>query len=170
MHYARMGLGLAALLGLVVVLGAEAGGKGAVKAVIYEGSEYVINAAGTTHTYADGDAVGFAILNTTGNDMLQIVVKVQDGPADTTFDVTVVPGMWSAPPLSLTTDKKGKGTLAAQIPIPEAYLDGRETVRVKVILTSTDAADDIYVTDIREGPPFTNPPYPTSTTHEISLK
>jgi len=175
-----MRLGMAAIaagvvLALVLPFGAEAGGKGAVRATIYEGGVYPTPAGG--RTYADGDEVGFAILNATTDDTMTIMIKIQDGLADTTFDVTFVPATsldpdinWEAPPLSLTTDQKGKGSLTVELDIPQGYVDAG-VAQIKVILTSAEDPDDIYVTDDRD-PPFVNPPdaYPGSTTHAVNLK
>jgi len=166
MRFTRAGIALAVLVALVLPFGAAAGGKGAVKAMIYEASVYEI-APGLSRTYADGDAVGFAILNATNDDTMKIMVKIQDGLPDTTFDVTVVPGVWAAGTFTLMTDKKGKGSLEAEIAIPETYVTAG-SAQIKVILTS---GDDIYATDNRD-PPFVNPPdaYPGSTTHIVNLK
>jgi len=167
------------LVAFVLPFGAEAGGNGAVKATIYEGAVYEdvwINYPNTPmiigqRTYAVGDEVGFAILNATKDDTLTVKVKIQDGLPDTEFAVTVVPGGangWMPETLTLTTDKKGKGSLAFEIDIPQTYVNAG-VAHLKVILTSADG--DIYVTDTRD-PPFVNPPddYPGSTTHAVNLK
>ncbi len=165
------------LVALVLPFGAEAGGNGAVKATIYEGAQYEnvwINYPNTNpmifgqRTYAVGDEVGFAILNATNDDTLTVKVKIQDGLPDTEFAVTVVPGNWMAGTRTLTTDKKGKGSLAFELDIPQTVID-TGVAHVKVILTSADG--DVYVTDTRD-PPFVNPPddYPGSTTHAVNLK
>lgn len=162
------------LVALVLPFGAEAGGNGAVKATIYEGGEYDGNRdpnVFVSRTYANGDEVGFAILNATNDDTLTVKVKIQDGLPDTEFAVTVVPGGangWMPETLTLTTDKKGKGSLAFEIDIPQTYVNAG-VAHLKVILTSADG--DIYVTDTRD-PPFVNPPddYPGSTTHAVNLK
>jgi hypothetical protein len=159
------------LVALVLPFGAEAGGNGAVKATIYEGDRYQENPnppPDIFRTYAKGDEVGFAILNATNDDTMTVKVKIQDGLPDTEFAVTVVPANWAAGTWTLTTDKKGKGSLAFELDIPQLYVD-QGVAHIKVILTSADNV--IYVTDNRD-PPFVNPPdaYPGSTTHAVNLK
>lgn len=185
MRFVKAGLALAVVLSLVLALGAEAGGKGAVHATIYEASQYTvwINYPNEPPVYAqrtlgDGDAVGFAIFNAkvdkTGDEpvkIMKMMVKVQDGPANMEFAVTVVPGIWGAGPLSLTTDGKGKGSLTTELEIPAQYVNNGAAA-IKVILTNTADPDEIYATDSRD-PPFVNPPddpNPGSTTHIVNLK
>jgi hypothetical protein len=168
-RFAKAGVALAVLLALLLPFGAEAGGKGAVRAVIYVASVYPAAPDSTvTRTYGDGPAVGFAILNATTEDTMTMMVKIQDGLPGTTFTVTVVPALaWSAGPFELTTDGKGKGSLTEEFPIPDLYVQNG-VAPIKVILTS---GDDIYATDDRD-PPFVNPPdaYPGSTAHPVNLK
>lgn len=173
MRFTKVAIALTALLVLALAFGAQADGKGSVTATLYEASPYLI-VPGLVRTYADGDAVGSVIFHATKDDTLQIKIKIQDGLPDTTFEVTFVPSNsanadlnWVAPPLSLTTDGKGKGSLTTELDIPAAYLE-TGIAAIKVILTS---GDDLYATDDRE-PPFVNPPAfnPGSTTTAVSLK
>lgn len=165
MRFTLSAIAVAFVLALVLPFGAEAQGNGAVKATIYEASRYLVP-QGYYRTYADGDAAGFAILNATNDDTMKVMVKIQDALPDTTFVVTVVPGMWNAGTFSLETDDKGKGFVSFEIPIPEFYINNGAAA-IKVILTS---GEDIYATDDRE-PPFTNPPLDDlSTTHLVNLK
>ncbi|MCK6459630.1 MAG: hypothetical protein L6Q95_07005 [Planctomycetes bacterium] len=170
MRFTMSAIAVAVVLALVLPFGAEAGGYGAVKATIYEGAEYDGNPGPgfLSRTYANGDEVGFAILNATGGDTMNVLVKIKDGLPDTEFAVTVVPGNWAAETKTLTTDKNGKGSLSFDLDIPQLYID-EGVAHMKVILTSADG--DIYVTDTRD-PPFVNPPdaYPGSTTHAVNLK
>jgi hypothetical protein len=169
MRFTKAAIAFGVLL-VLLPIGAEAKGNGAVKATIYEGAEYDGNPgpAFVSRTYANGDEVGFAILNATNDDTMTVKVKIQDGLADTEFAVTVVPAIWATGTWTLTTDKNGKGSLAFELDIPQMYIDDGVAF-IKVILTSADG--DIYVTDDRD-PPFVNPPdlYPGSTTHAVNLK
>lgn len=176
MRSAKVWIPLAILLALMIGVSAQAGGKGALKVDLYEASPYVFWANYPDmpeifigRTVADGDVAGFVIFTPTAKDTMQITIKLENGPPNTTFDVNVVPGNWGSPPdLTLTTNGQGKGTAHVGLDIPDLYLeDGVASVKVNL---HGDGAH--YATDSRDPPaqvPDTNG-RPPSTTHSVALK
>lgn len=167
MRSAKVWIPLAILLALVFGVYAQAGGKGAVKGIMYEASLHVFT--DTDRVVADGPQVGFVIFNSTVDNKMTFLVKLQDGEPDTTFDVSVRPRAWgSTNGVTLTTDSKGRGSVSFEMDIPQNYINnGVAPVKVQL-----NHGDDDYATDSRDPvpeTPDTSGPAP-STTYRVNLK
>jgi len=174
MRAAKFWIPLAILLALT--FGAQAGGKGAVRAVMYEASTYTvwINYPETPpmyvqRTFGDGERVGFVILTPTHEQTLKVAIRVHDGPPNEDLGLIVYPADFDlGGATTVTTDAKGRGSLDLELAIPERFV-AAGSFQIKVVL---NGADEMYATDSRK-PPFVNPPddpNPTPTSHVVRVK
>lgn len=89
---------------------------GAGKASLYNSDPYTCS-EGASDT--SGATYGFAVINTTGNGMLQVQVSVKGGTPNATYDIYVNQDLGGCPTVAtgtLTTNGQGNGNGHVQVP------------------------------------------------------
>jgi hypothetical protein len=116
----------------MVLPAVQAAGKGAVKTGLFERQE-----GDAEDGPGSGDQHGFAVLNTTAGDTLNVTVAVKAGEPETEYNVLVIVDGNSNAVGALTTDEDGNGNGHFKLDVSSSEGD---TVGVQVVVENEGAA------------------------------